>query len=65
MPEVGDEPAAVGASCVFTAIKQELNGNVVYDSIANLTFSLTEGSVLIGAVLDDESCSGEGGKHEA
>lgn len=50
-----------GANCVFNAIDQVLNGNVVYDSISNLTINLTEGSVLTGAILDDESCAGEGG----
>ena len=50
-----------GANCVFNAIDQALNGNVVYDSISNLTVSLTEDSVLTGAILDDESCAGEGG----
>ena len=50
-----------GANCVFSAIEQELNGNVIYDSISNLTFNLTEGSVLTGAILDDESCAGDGG----
>lgn len=50
-----------GANCVFNAIGQELNGNVIYDSISNLTFSLTEGSSLTGAIIDDESCAGKGG----
>ncbi len=50
-----------GANCVFNAIDQELNGNVVYDSISNLTLNLTEGSVLVGALIDDESCAGDGG----
>ena len=38
-----------------------MNGNILWDSISNLNLSLTEGSVLTGAVLDDESCAGEGG----
>ena len=50
-----------GANCVFTAIEQELNGDVIYDSISNLTLNLTDASVLTGAILDDESCAGEGG----
>ena len=50
-----------GADCVFTAAQQEMNGNVIWDSISNLDLSLTEGTVFTGAVLDDESCAGSGG----
>ncbi len=50
-----------GADCTFTAIAQELNGNVIYDSISDLNFYLTDGSTLTGAVIDDESDAGEGG----
>ncbi len=50
-----------GADCVFTAIRQEMNGDILYDSFSSLTLYLTEGSVLTGAVLDDESCAGQGG----
>ena len=50
-----------GADCTFTAIAQELDGNVVYDSISDLDFYLTDGSILTGAVIDDESDAGEGG----
>lgn len=50
-----------GADCLFTAISQEMEGDVVWDSISELDFYMTEGSTLIGAVLDDESCAGNGG----
>ena len=50
-----------GADCTFSAISQQMNGNILWDSISNLDLFLTEGSVLTGAVLDDESCAGEGG----
>ena len=50
-----------GANCVFTAAQQEMNGDVVWDSISNLELSLTEETVFTGAVLDDESCAGSGG----
>ncbi|MBO7727013.1 MAG: hypothetical protein J6S50_00660 [Oscillospiraceae bacterium] len=50
-----------GADCTFTAISQRMDGNIIWDSISNLDLSLTEGSILMGAVLDDESCAGEGG----
>ena len=52
---------ANGADCVFTALQQELNGDIIWDSISNLTLYVAEGSVLTGAVIDDESCAGEGG----
>ena len=52
---------ANGSDCTFTAIKQEMNGDVVWDSISNLNLYLTEGSSLNGAVVDDESCAGDGG----
>ena len=53
---------ANGANCTFNAISQQLNGDVIYDSISNLTLNLTEGSTLTGAIIDDESCAGIGGE---
>ena len=50
-----------GADCTFTAIDQEMEGDVIWDSISTLDMSLTEGSKLTGAVVDDESCAGNGG----
>ncbi len=50
-----------GANCVFTAAEQQMSGSVLWDSISNLTLSLTEGTSFTGAILDDESCAGEGG----
>ena len=50
-----------GADCLFTAIKQEMQGDVVWDSISQLDFYMTDGSTLTGAVTDDESNAGEGG----
>ena len=38
-----------------------MQGDVIWDSISDLDFYLTEGSTLTGAVLDDESYAGEGG----
>lgn len=52
---------ANGADCTFTAIAQALDGDVQWDSISELDLYLTEGSVLTGAVVDDESCAGDGG----
>ena len=50
-----------GAICSFTAIRQAMNGDILWDSISELNLYVTEGSVLTGAVLDDESCAGIGG----
>lgn len=49
-----------GADCVFTAIEQEMDGDVIWDSISTLDLRLTAGTVFTGAVLDDESCAGNG-----
>ncbi len=50
-----------GADCTFTAIEQAMEGNIIYDSISNLDFYMTEGSTLTGAFVDDESWAGNGG----
>ena len=46
---------ANGADCLFTAINQEMNGDILWDSISNLNAYLTEGTVWTGTVQDDES----------
>ena len=51
-----------GADCHFTGISQDMQGNVIWDSISDLDFYLTDGSSLTGAVVDDESYAGEGGE---
>ncbi len=50
-----------GADCLFTAISQEMSGNIIWDSISKLDFYMTDGSSLEGAVVQDESCAGNGG----
>lgn len=52
---------ANGADCVFTGIAQQMQGNVIWDSISTLDLYLTAQSTLTGAVVQDESCAGEGG----
>ncbi len=52
---------ANGANCVFTGIAQEMNGDILWDSISTLNLYVTEGSVLTGAVIDDETHAGSGG----
>ena len=55
------QTGANGADCTFTAIAQEMDGDVIWDSISTLNLYVTGGSVLRGAVIDDESCAGTGG----
>lgn len=50
-----------GANCLFTAIHQEMQGNVIWDSISELDFYITSQSSLSGAFVQDESCAGSGG----
>jgi len=50
-----------GADCTFTAIDQEMKGNIIYDSISTLDFYMESGSTLTGAFLCDESNAGAGG----
>ena len=56
------QSGANGADCHFTGISQDMQGNVIWDSISDLDFYITEGSSLTGAVVDDESYAGEGGE---
>ena len=50
-----------GADCLFTAISQKMNGDIIWDSISQLDLYMTEGSSLKGTVVQDESCAGNGG----
>ncbi|MCD8132416.1 MAG: hypothetical protein LUE19_00985 [Clostridiales bacterium] len=50
-----------GADCLFTAIDQEMEGDIIWDSVSQLDFYMTDGSKLTGAVLDDETYAGNGG----
>lgn len=52
-----------GADCRFTAIAQQMNGNVIWDSISTLHLYVTQGSALNGAVVLDDSyaAGGSGG----
>ena len=44
-----------GADCIFTCIDQALSGNVGWDNISELDLYLTDGSVLTGAVVNDNT----------
>jgi hypothetical protein len=52
---------ANGADCTFTGISQQMNGNIIWDSISKLDLYALSGSVLTGAVIDDETYAGSGG----
>lgn len=49
-----------GSDCLFTAINQEMQGDVVWDSISDLDFYITDNSTLTGAIIDDETYAGNG-----
>ena len=42
-----------------------MEGDVIWDSISTLDFKMTEGSVLTGGFIQDESCAGNGGSGTA
>lgn len=50
-----------GSDCHFTAINQEMQGDIIWDSISNLDFYITENSTLAGAFVNDETYAGNGG----
>ena len=50
-----------GADCTFTAINQEMQGDIIWDSVSTLYFYMTDDSTLTGAIVDDESGAGSGG----
>lgn len=51
-----------GADCLFTANKQSMEGNIIWDSVSQLDFYMRDNSTLTGAVVQDESCAGDGGE---
>lgn len=59
------QSGANGADCSFTAENQKMEGDVVWDSISNLDFKMTNGSTLTGGFVQDESCAGNGGSGTA
>ena len=50
-----------GADCTFTADEQEMSGAILWDSISNLKLNLTNGTILTGSILQDETNAGDGG----
>ena len=55
------QSGANGSDCNFTADSQDMKGNVIWDSISDLDFYMTNGSTLEGAFVNDESYAGNGG----
>ena len=55
------ESGSNGSDCQFTAINQEMNGDIIWDSVSTLDFYMTSGSSLHGAFINDETYAGSGG----
>lgn len=55
------ESGSNGADCLFTAISQEIQGDILWDSISQLDVYLTDQSSFSGAFVDEESNAGSGG----
>ncbi|WP_455146811.1 hypothetical protein [Clostridium sp.] len=55
------QSGANGADCEFSADTQVMEGDVIWDSISTLNFTMKNGSTLTGAFIQDESCAGNGG----
>ena len=55
------QSGANGSDCNFTADSQDMKGNVIWDSISDLDFYMTNGSTLEGAFVNGESNAGNGG----
>lgn len=55
------QSGANGSDCNFTADSQDMKGNVIWDSISDLDFYMTNGSTLEGAFVNDESNAENGG----
>ena len=51
-----------GANCTFTGLNQQMQGDIVWDHISTLDFYAAQDSCLVGAVINDDSCAGEGGE---
>ena len=49
------ESGANGADCLFTASSQEMEGDIICDSISQLDFYMMDNSTLTGAIIDDET----------
>lgn len=49
-----------GANCTFTAIKQTMKGDIIWDNISTLNMYITKGSKLKGAIINDTTYSGDG-----
>lgn len=50
-----------GSDCTFTALNQEMEGDVIWDRISNLDFYVAENSSLTGAIVEDETYSSGSG----
>ena len=54
-----------GADCIFTATEQDMKGDIIWDSISTLEFTMKSGSSLTGAIVDDKTNAGNGSEGSA
>lgn len=50
----GSLTAKNGADCLFTAVDQTMEGDIIWDSISQLDFYMTDGSTLTGTVTGSD-----------
>lgn len=50
-----------GANCTFTGISQKMEGDIIWDSISTLDFTMASSSELTGAVEQEKSYAKDGG----
>ena len=53
--EIWGSPMKNGSSCNFTAVRQNLEGNVVWDTISQISLYVKDGSAFTGAFIKDET----------
>ena len=53
--EIWGSPMKNGASCNFTAVNQQLEGNVVWDAVSEVSLYVRDGSAFTGAFVKDET----------
>ncbi|MBQ6065948.1 MAG: hypothetical protein IJK89_03925 [Clostridia bacterium] len=53
--EIWGAPMKNGSACNFTAVRQDLEGNVVWDTISQISLYVKDGSTFTGAFIKDET----------
>jgi len=55
-------PGENGANCRFSAFSQNMEGDIIWDSISTLDMDMRNGSTLTGAIIDDETYTKDTGE---